>query len=524
MRGADAVIRTLIEAGSGTIFSLSGNHIMPLYDAAFGLPVELIHARHEGAAVHMADAWARMTGRVGIAMVTGGPGHANAIGALLTARAGETPLVLLSGHAPLAELGNGAFQELDQAAMAAPAAKASWTAQAAATVAADIARAIRIARSGRPGPVHLSLPSDVLEGSIGDTLPPAAFTPEIQALPAETAHRAAALLREAKRPLIVTSPALCTPSGRAALAPLAALGVPIVPMESPRGVRDPALGAWGTVLKQADLVLLLGKALDFTLGFGKAAAPECRWVVFDPEAALLDRARRLVAPVLAAQADPLAAIASLAATGAVAGDAGWRVAVAQALARRTRPAGVDLDSSVLCASIDAFLAERGNAVFVSDGGEIGQWAQASIATPDRIINGVAGAIGPGIPFAIGAKAAAPDRDVLAVMGDGTAGFHIAEFETAVRNNLPFVAVIGNDGRWNAEHQIQLRAYGAARTIGCELGAGTRYDRMAEAVGGFGALVERPEQIEPALRAAFAANRPACINVLIEGLPAPVVTV
>ena len=152
MRGADIVVETLARAGVRKVFTLSGNHVMPVFDAALGIGIDLVHVRHEAAAVHMADAWARTTGEVGVALVTGGAGHANAIGALCTAAASESPVLLLSGHAALDEIGLGAFQEMRQADLAEPVTKASWTARSAAGLADDIARAMRIARSGRPGP------------------------------------------------------------------------------------------------------------------------------------------------------------------------------------------------------------------------------------------------------------------------------------------------------------------------------------------------------------------------------------
>src|SRR5579871_3269136 len=166
IRGADIVMRTLERAGHTTIFTLSGNHIMSLFDAAIDTRLQLVHTRHEAAAVHMADAWGRLTGRPGIAMVTGGPGHANAAAALFTALGQESPMVLLSGHTETNQLGRGGFQELRQAEVAAPMAKASWTATSTETLGADVAKAIRIARSGRPGPVHLSLPSDWLDATV----------------------------------------------------------------------------------------------------------------------------------------------------------------------------------------------------------------------------------------------------------------------------------------------------------------------------------------------------------------------
>ena len=166
LRGADIVARTLDRAGMRQIFTLSGNHIMEIFDATIGTKINLTHVRQEGAAVLMAGAWAELTGNVGLAMVTGGPGHTNAVAALCTPLASEMPMVLISGHAPTSELGRGSFQELPQAEMAATVTKASWMAESAAEVGYDLALAIKIAASGRPGPVHLSLPSDVLEGIV----------------------------------------------------------------------------------------------------------------------------------------------------------------------------------------------------------------------------------------------------------------------------------------------------------------------------------------------------------------------
>src|SRR6185436_1135463 len=157
------LVAALSVAGVKRIFTLSGNHVMPVFDAARDAGLELVHVRHEAAAVHMADAWARLTGEVGIALVTGGPGHANAVGALYTASMAESPVVLLSGHAPVNELGRGSFQEMAQAEMAAPACKRAWMNRDAHSLASDLAEAVRVARSGRRGPVHLSLPVDALE-------------------------------------------------------------------------------------------------------------------------------------------------------------------------------------------------------------------------------------------------------------------------------------------------------------------------------------------------------------------------
>jgi acetolactate synthase I/II/III large subunit len=533
IRGADILVRALKQAGTSRIFSLSGNHIMPVYDALLGSGIEIIHTRHEAAAVHMADAWARLTGECGVALVTGGQGHSNAVAALPTALAGEVPVLLLSGHAPNAELGLGAFQELAQARMAEPVCKRSFTASTVEALAQEVASAIRTARSGRPGPVHLSLPTDVLDAKIeAPTIRgPSAYAAAPAPLSADSAAAIASVIARAERPVLVAPPALCTPAGRGAIAALsAAAGLPIAAMESPRGLGDPSLGAFAQVLAEADLVVLLGKALDFTLRFGRAPAipAAARFIVVDPDAALLARAAASLGDriAVAALAGAAEAVAALTAAIAPHGNAAWAQRLGGAIAFRPSgwaalagaPEG-PIHPATLCQALSPYVAAPDD-VLVCDGGEIGQWAQAILGAPSRIINGVAGAIGAGLPFALAARAARPAGRILAVMGDGTFGFHMAEFDTAHRHGLPFVAIVGNDAKWNAEHQIQLREYGANRAHGCELAPGTRYDLVATALGAHGEFVTRAEEIAPAVERAFASGRAACVNVLIEGQPAP----
>ena len=248
LRGADIVARSLKRLGCDRVFTLSGNHIMSIFDAAIDAGLDLVHVRHEAAAVHMADAYGRLTGQAGIAMVTGGPGHANAVGALFTALGAESPMVLLSGHAATWELGRGGFQEIRQADMAAPVTKASWTATSAANLGRDIGEAIRIATSGRPGPVHVSLPSDLLEARLEENTIVWPVCHRKPARPPCTAAAADAMLTaiaKAERPVLLAGPHLSSERGRALLARLeAATGAPAVVMESPRGIADATLGAF----------------------------------------------------------------------------------------------------------------------------------------------------------------------------------------------------------------------------------------------------------------------------------------
>jgi acetolactate synthase-1/2/3 large subunit len=530
-RGADALVRALHAAGVARIFTLSGNHIMPLFDAAIDAGIELVHTRHEAAAVHMADAHARLTGEVGVALVTGGPGHANAVSALYTATLSESPVLLLSGHAPHDQLGLGAFQEMAQVDVAAPLCKAAWLCRSAGEAAPDVRRAMAIALAGRPGAVHVSLPTDCLEGSAGAV---GAGSEESgpAALPDADARSIVERLSRAKRPLVITGPLALTKRGREVMRRLEdALGIAVVGMESPRGIADPSLGAFAQVLAQADCVLLLGKRLDYTLKFGRSPVLDdaCELLQVDPDADEIDRARRAVGSrlVASALADVFPAAEALRAQAKkVAG--GWRQEVRAAI--DYRPAAWDSVDSCLPSRLhpvqalrplQAILDEHPDSVVVSDGGEFGQWALACVSAPNRLINGVAGPIGVALPFAIAARLAKPDVPVITILGDGTFGFHAAEFDTAVRCDAPFVAVLGNDARWNAEYQIQLRDYGEARAKGCEL-VPTRYDRVSVAFGGHGEYVTRAENLLPAVRRSQASRLPACVNVMIDGSAAPII--
>jgi acetolactate synthase I/II/III large subunit len=536
LRGADIVARTLEKLGTTKVFTLSGNHIMSIFDAALETKLELIHVRHEAATVHMADAWGRLAGEPGVAMVTGGPGHANAVGALYTALANESPMVLLSGHAAMDELGRGGFQEIAQADLARPVAKASWTSTSAARLGDDVAKAFDIARSGRPGPVHLSLPSDLLdeEVDVSRASIPSAVTTAASTLPDTLADAVLDSLAKARAPLIIAAPHLSGPHGRPLLAELEkAVQAPVVLMESPRGINDATLGAFSTLLKETDLIVLLGKPLDFTLKWAQppVVAKTCRVISIDPEAALLARAHKELGERLAfgALADARAAAETLIAR---AGKRETRPAKWLGEARRLldgRPAAWAtlkgkngrLHAAEVFAALKPIVERDPKTVLICDGGEFAQWAQSLIAPPRRIVNGVAGSIGASIPFAAAARAWEPTAPIIAVLGDGTFGFHMSEFDTAVRHNLPFVAIVGNDACWNAESQIQLRDYGAQRMHGCAL-LPTRYDQVVTALGGYGEMVDDVAAFPAAIERAIASGKPACVNVMIDSIASPII--
>lgn len=531
MLGSELIIRSLRRRGVTTIFSLSGNQIMPLYDACIDTGIRIVHVRQEAAAVFMADAWSQITGKLGVAMVTAAPGLTNGLAPLYSASQAESPVLLISGDSSVSEDGSGAFQELDQVAITRPLTKLSVRPQSAAELCPALEDAITQALAPRRGPVHVALPFDLLtaESGIAD-LPEAPADQPAVALDAAHVDQLAELLNAARRPLVLAGPTSARSHGRSARAAAqATLGLRIIPMESPRGLKDPSLGALAGIMPSADLIVLAGKCLDFTLGFGGTGAlgDNARVAVIDPDPAMLERAGRLLGErlVLALQADPVAALAAIRAAQASAERLAWQKQVDDALRSRTikapsAPVEGALGPRALCETVQAFLTSAPDPILICDGGEFGQWAQAFCQAPVRIINGMSGAIGAGVCYAIAAKIARPEATVVVMMGDGTAGFHLMELDTAVREGAAVIAVIGNDLRWNAEHLIQMRTYGPQRLIGCELSPTARYHDVASALGGAGFAAHDVDSLAYALKGAADSGLPACINVSLAGEAAP----
>jgi acetolactate synthase-1/2/3 large subunit len=301
-------------------------------------------------------------------------------------------------------------------------------------------------------------------------------------------------------------------------------------LESPRGLADATLGALPDLAMRADLVVLLGKALDFSLKWAAAPsfAADVQVIAIDPEEALTARAKREKgdALVFACIADPALAAEKLAAGAKPAGDTAWLAEARRA--RDARPASWRdvvsrtpgrLHPAEVFRTLRPFVERDPDTVLICDGGEFAQWGQSMLPVRRRLVNGVAGAIGSSLSFALAARVVESNAPVFAVLGDGTIGFHIAEFETAVRRGLPFVAILGNDARWNAESEIQRRDYGANRMHGCEL-LPVRYDQVVLALGGHGEYIERAADLSAAIDRALASGKPACVNVMIESTAAP----
>ena len=375
--------------------------------------------------------------------------------------------------------------------------------------------------------MHLALPFDLLTAETGlQELPPAAQQP-IAPFATGALDRLAALLHEAQRPLVLAGPSAARWHGRACRQLEEAQDLRVIPMESPRGLKDPSLGALAAVIPDADLIVLAGKCLDFTLGFGGAAAlgGQARVVVIDPDAAMLERAQRLLGErlALAVQGEAIAALSALRAAQSAA-RAAWRARVDEALRYRGKPepaaSARRWDRAPCARRCRRFWRPRRircwSAMAASSGSGRRPIAARRCASSTACRGHWRGPVlrPRGQDRAARGDGAGPD-------GDGTAGFHLMELDTAVREQAPVIAVIGNDLRWNAEHLIQLRSYGPQRLIGCELSPTARYDEVASALGGAGFAADDAQSLGAALARAADSGLPACINVSMAGEAAPV---
>ncbi|HEX3722813.1 MAG TPA: thiamine pyrophosphate-binding protein [Nitrolancea sp.] len=530
INGAHLLARALRDAGVARLFSLSGNQILPIYDACLDEEIAVTDTRHESAAAHMADAWAKVRGEPGVCLVTAGPGHTNTVTGIANAMASETPVLWLSGASEQATVGLGGFQELDQVAVARPVCKAAWTVERASDIPVFVGRAWRTMLEGRPGPVYLGLPSDVLTETIPDSnthLQEWTFRPALRFAEPSLIQASISLLHDAASPLILVSPSVARGEAGARLRQLGErTGIPYLVLESARGLADPAYNGVGAAVAKADVILLVAPQ-DFMVRYGRGDvfAEGARVIHVAPRSADVGRN----APVTLGVAGDAAAVLTQLADAATtilwshklwAKDvAALRSANRHEMEPFERSEETPIHPLRVAAELRAMLPPGSQVA--QDGGEFGQWMRWGMAgasfTP--LLHGKLGSIGSAIPLAIGAAVANPGTPTFAVLGDGTFGFHGMEFDTAVRHSIPFVAVVGNDASWAAERHRQVRIYGEDRVVASDL-LPTRYDEVVRGLGGHGEYVVRPEEIRPALERALASGRPACVNVMIQSIPSP----
>jgi len=542
MNGARLLVRGLKQEGIDQIFSLSGDHINPIYDACLDFQVRIIDTRHESAAALMAEAWARATGKPGVFAVTGGPGHTNAVTGLASAFLQGCPVLAISGAPESFLKDRGAFQDLDQLSLVRPITKWAAVVTDARQIPEYLATAFREALSGRPGPVHLTIPIDILSrDTVPAPLPPAeGGVPQASLQPEpDLVGKAMTLLREAERPILIAGSGAWWAQASSELQrfveltriPLFTIGLSrgLVSDDHPLcfGYADPLLNGTAREFVDADVICILGKRMDYRLAFGGARLfnPKARIIQVDIHPAEVGRNREVEVGIVADARSFLAAC--LARVEEPWPERSWLhhlSGVLQSWRTSLRPGEESGESPIhplrLCRELREVLPPE--ATVAIDAGDFMQWARMALPArqPGRWLRlGPLGTLGAAIPFGIAAKLARPREPVVVVTGDGGFAYHGFELHTALRHDLPIVVVIGNDGAMGMEKQIQTALYGPDRVIGCELGR-VRYERVVDALGGHGECVEQPDEIRPALLRAFAAGRPACVNVMIRGVPSP----
>ncbi len=531
--GGELVARVLKEAGVGHVFTLCGGHILPIYDGCLTEGITILDFRHEQAAAHAADAYARLTRNVGVAMVVPGPGVTDAVTGMANAYAARSPVLLIGGAAPLALRGLGALQEMDQVALMRAITKGAWTVVETRQIPEVLTTAIRTALSGRPGPVFVEIPVDLLMTTIEDRLAPIpqryVHRPRPAADP-DALARLERLLAEAARPVVVAGGGVYWDDAAKSLATFAErAGVPVFMNGAGRGVLATAhpnafSQARGFALGQADLVLVLGAPLDFRLGYGRPPvfAEGAKVVVVDVDPTELGRNRPLELGLWGDLDVILRQLAEATPKTMAARVEPWLGAVrARETESRRKLDGFCASSDVpvshyrLAAELARVMTPE--TIVVGDGGDVVGCASKVVPLhrPGQWLDpGPLGCLGIGPSFALTAKLLHPSQRVLLIAGDGAFGLNGMEMETAVRFGLPFTCVVGNDGGWGQIRNPQVSFYGAARAVATSLPT-TRYDLMVEALGGRGVLVREPREIGPALQRALGSDEVWCVNVILD---------
>ncbi len=539
--GSHLICKALKLEGVKNIFALAGDHILPVLDVMADQDFRIIDTRHEQAAVHMADAWSRITEQPGVCIYTT-PGFANAIPGLTNAMHTEAPVISIAGCADAHDLGRGAQQEIDQVAMAGPMCKGSFMVNDARRIPEFIARAMRLAFSGRRGPVHLTIPIDVQERSVEEDdvvfTAPDSYRPKAAVLgDPERVRQAVALLSKAQKPLLIAgSAAGYTLSGEAMQRFLEATRLPAVTEEQSRGLVpddhpyvfgyfERGLNRAAAKVRDADVVLLLGRKQDFIIGFCRPPhiAANAKIIQVDPSSLEIGRNRGVEVGITGDVSSVLEQMTKEAANyqwkdlpwleelrAAQSAQAEW----AEDLARPQTP----MHALFVHKTIKSIL--RPDDCLVFDGGDFCHFGRSYLPAlkPKRWFNvSSLGMLGSSLPTALAAKIAYPDSRVFMLSGDGAFGFNGMEFDTAVRHKINIVALLGNDAAWGIDRQIQLGLYG--RTVATDL-LQTRYEQMVQGLGGYGEFVERPEDLEPALKRALAAEKPALLNVAVQRAISP----
>ncbi|HEX4204327.1 MAG TPA: acetolactate synthase [Ktedonobacteraceae bacterium] len=532
IHGGWLVAKILKREGVEVVFTLSGGHIAAIYDGCLREGIRVVDTRHEQAAVHAAEGWARCTRKPGVALLTAGPGVTDGVTGVANAYLAGSPVLVIGGAAPLGLWDRGALQEMNQIDLLRPITKWARTVHETSRLGEYTAAAFRQMLSGKPGPTFLEMPMDILNNfadteTLFDPGEPAQYRYAGRTAPdPQTVLQAAQILEQAQHPVIMAGTATwwCD-----AAEPLRALAervqAPVFLNGAGRGCLPPThplffSAARRKALEGADTILGIGTRMDFRLNHGQTplipAEAQVIWFDLAAEDVGVNRgaAVGLVGDVGLSMRQVVEATKQCQ-------HEEWLsfVRAEEQRAWERDAAALNSDAEPIhpmrfCREIRDFIDEE--TTVIGDGGDI-------VSYGGRVINvqrpgywldaGPMGCLGTGTGFAMAAQLARPGKRVLILHGDGAFGLNGMEFESMVRQKLPIVSVIGNDGAWGQIKHPQKSIIG--HTTAAELSPGIRYDKMVEALGGYGELVERPQDIRPALERAFASGLPACVNVLID---------
>jgi acetolactate synthase-1/2/3 large subunit len=532
--GGKLAARALHAAGVRCIFTLPGGHIMPLYDGCIDLGIQIVDVRHEQAAVHAADAWARCNpGQIGVAAITAGPGVTDGVTGVANAWRANSPILVIGGQGPFENLRRGSLQEMDHIGVMRPITKYADAVYQTHRIPEYIELAIRHAVSGVPGPAYLEIPMDIFMGPADEAKVriPRIRTQAPRLSPdRDEVRRAIELLSASERPILMAGTSVKWSRAAAAMGRfIQATHVPTYTNGMARGSVPPDWPEFlnrsrRDALKQIDCIVLAGTLLDFRMRFGRTIPASAKVIQLDLDATLIGQNR---------EAD-VALVGNLGASfevlldeakhqGASLDWSAWlsvlrRIEDAEEakVQAQLSSSEVPIDPQRMCREVRDWLDTLDQPIVIGDGGDI-------VATAAKIIPvrsegawmdpGPLGTLGVGMPFALAAQLSHPGRRVVIIYGDGSFGLNGFEYDTAVRFGLPIVGIVGNDGAWGQMMRPQGALLGWDRLQGTLLNF-TRYDKVVEALGGHGELVERPEELRPALERAAASGKPALVNVIL----------
>jgi len=524
------IARRLRAHGVDTMFTLSGGHLFSIYDGCRDEGIRLIDTRHEQTAAFAAEGWSKVTRVPGVVALTAGPGVTNGMSAMAAAQQNQSPLVVLGGRAPALRWGMGSLQEIDHVPFVAPLTRFAATAESAEAVGRLVDEALRAAISAPSGVGFVDFPMDHVFSMASlvadDDGSPGAPTEVPSAPDPQALEHAAGLLSTAQRPVIMAGTNVWWGRAEAALLRLAEeRQIPVLMNGMARGVvpADHPLAfsrARGKALGGADVALVVGVPMDFRLGFGGVFGAETQIVVADRVEPGREHPRPIAAGVYGDLTTILSALAEPSGGGGP-DHQGWigELRSVETAARDGEQAEladdrIPLHPMRVYAELAPMLDR--DAVVVIDAGDFGSYAGRVIDSYQPgcwLDSGPFGCLGSGPGYALAAKLARPDRQVVLLQGDGAFGFSGMEWDTLVRHNVPVVSVIGNNGIWALEKHPMEALYGYS--VVAELRPGTRYDEVVRALGGHGELVSAPGELRPALERAFASGLPAVVNVLTD---------